>query len=279
MPSASHVTHWSVGSLHVCPRTHGLPVPPHTPLVHESVAVQNLPSSQLVPVKGVCTQAPALHPSVVHASPSPQSPASLHASHAFATSSQSAAAEHGVPDPTHTPALHESVAVQKSPSSQIVPLKGVCTQAPALQPSVVHALPSSQCAGVRQATHRSAARSQYPVAHPPQARVPPQPSSTAPHSPALHALRGKQHSLSWQRANSLHLHSLGQLPQCSPLPQVPSPQLAAHAPQSPAQLLQVSPRLESQTASPQLATHALATHFSRSPQPQSEQSHVSDGSQ
>src|SRR5262249_8102875 len=136
---AGSCTHWSVVSsqlstVHALVSLQSRAVPPQVPALQTSVTVQNLPSSQLWPCSGTgsCTHwlSPSLQLSAVHGLVSEQS--------------------RGVP--AQVPFAHTSPSVQKTPSSQLAPLRGAGSWthwfAASLQLSAVQALVSAQSRAV-----------------------------------------------------------------------------------------------------------------------------------
>src|SRR5579862_7783532 len=121
------------------------------PPLHAS-SVQGLPSLQFICVP---TQCPAEHVSpVVHGSPSSQLPAA--GGNTQPSPGEQVSVVHGLLSthtgggpPTHTPATHVSLVVQRFPSSHDPLVRAVCWQlAPLLQVSSVHGLPSAQSASL-----------------------------------------------------------------------------------------------------------------------------------
>ena len=131
-------------------------VPTQTPLAHTSPVVQAVPSLHVVPFATLAwPHVPAVQLSVVHEFPSSQL----------------------IAVPAHVPFVQTSVVVQASPSEQVVPLVTLtCPQVPAVQLSVVHALPSSQLIAVP--THTPPPQASPVVQRLPSEQTVPSPSAT-----------------------------------------------------------------------------------------------------
>jgi hypothetical protein len=122
------VTGWHESVVHTLESSQLSAVPTQTPLEQASPVVQAVPSEHVVPLARLtCPHTPAAQLSVVQEFPSSQLS--------------------GVPP--HVPLVHTSPVVQRLPSLQVVPLTTLTKpHVPAVQLSVVHALPSSQTIGV-----------------------------------------------------------------------------------------------------------------------------------